>query len=40
MPRIEKENRVKGYNYKVITAYKATLYFRNYRAALAYFLTL
>ena len=39
MARIEKENKIKNFSYKVIDRYKATFYFKTYRAALAYFLT-
>lgn len=40
MARIEKVTKIKNYRYQVITKNKAHYYFKNYRAALAYFLTL
>ena len=40
MAKIEKVTKIKNYQYKVIDRYKATFYFKTYRAALAYFLTL
>ena len=40
MAKIEKITRIKGYKYKVTTAQKINYFFTDYRAALAYFLTL
>ena len=40
MAKIEKVTRIKNYSFCVIDRFHARKYFRDYRAALAYFLTL
>ena len=36
MAKIERFNKVKGYNYRVIDRYKTAHFFRTYRDALAF----